>query len=180
MISDEFAERDAAESVVASSVAFDDVYRREYASIVRIAWSLSGRRAVAEEIAQDTFVAAHRHWSRVGTYADVGAWLRRVAINASLSTLRRRAVEARGLVRLGSERRHDDVLPESTDEVWTALRKLSRRQAEVLVLVVVEDRSIADVSTILECGEETVRSHLRRGRARLAELLGVEVSDDDA
>jgi len=160
--------------------SFESFYRREHESIVRIAWSLTGLRSVAEELAQEAFLEAHRIWQRLQAYDNPGAWLRRVTINRSLSVLRRGAVESRGLSRLKQVRETDVVLPESTDEVWQALRTLPRRQIEVLVLVVVEDRSVADVARILGCGEQTVRTHLRRGRIKLAELLGVdeEVADD--
>ena len=60
------------------------------------------------------------------------------------------------------------------EDVWRALRSLSRRQAEVLALVYVEDRPIAEVAAVLRLGEETVRTHLKRGRAALARRLRVD------
>jgi DNA-directed RNA polymerase specialized sigma24 family protein len=47
----------------------------------------------------------------------------------------------------------------------------------VLALAFVEDRSVADIASILGCGEETVRTHLRRGRLRVATLLGLDEPD---
>lgn len=163
----------------AATEDFNAFYRREYEAIVRIAWSVTGRRDVAEELAQESFLAAHRSWPRVAAMDNPGAWMRRVTINRSISALRRGATEVRGLGRLGRERRAEIELPDSTNEVWRALRTLPRRQIEALVLVVVEDRSVPEVAAILDCGEQTVRTHLRRGRRQLAAVLGAQEADDD-
>lgn len=167
--------------VVGSAVVatrFDDFFRGEYGAVVRLAWSLTGRRVVAEELAQDAFLEAHRHWPQISRYDDPSAWVRRVVINRSLSTLRRAATETRLLLRLQGLRRRDDTsMPEASDGLWQAVRRLPRRQAEVIALVVVEDMSVDHVAGVLGCGAETVRTHLRRARAALAEMLAEDDHD---
>jgi DNA-directed RNA polymerase specialized sigma24 family protein len=64
--------------LVASREAFEDLYRREFRAVLALAYALSGNRWVAEDLAQDTFLAAHREWARIGLYDDPGAWVRRV------------------------------------------------------------------------------------------------------
>ncbi len=59
-----------------------------------------------------------------------------------------------------------------------AVRRLPRRQREVIALTLLEDRSIAETAAILGCGEETVRTHLRRGRQALAVTLGLPEDDE--
>ena len=63
-------------------------------------------------------------------------------------------------------------------DVWQAVSELPKRQAQVIALVFLEDRSVAEVASILECGENTVRTHLGRGRRALARLLAVEEEDE--
>jgi RNA polymerase sigma-70 factor (ECF subfamily) len=58
------------------------------------------------------------------------------------------------------------------------VRRLPRRQREVVVLVHVDDRSVADVAAVLGCAEDTVRTHLRRAHAHLARVLQEAVHDD--
>jgi hypothetical protein len=76
---------------------FDDFYRREFSAVVGLAYALSGNRWAAEDLAQESFLVAHRDWDRVGTYDDPGAWVRRVVTNLSVSALRRRMIEAKAL-----------------------------------------------------------------------------------
>jgi RNA polymerase sigma-70 factor (ECF subfamily) len=130
---------------------------------------------VAEELAQDVFVEAFRRWTALQDYERPEAWARRAVLNRAISTRRRYLVELRLLVRLGNERA--DVNPPFTDtsaELWREVRRLPRRQAQVLALLYGEDRTVEEVATILNCSPDTVRTHLRRGRLALADRLSVE------
>ena len=157
---------------------FDDFFKDQYDAVVRIAFSLTGRWSVAEELAQDAFLEAHRRWATVGAFDKPGAWVRRVVVNRSLSSLRRSATEAKLLLRLSGLRRlNDAALPDAADELWRAVRSLPRRQAEVIALRVVDDMSIEEIADVLGCGPDTVRTHLLRARRTLAARLG-EPDDD--
>ena len=152
---------------------FDDFFKDQYDAVVRIAWSLTGRWSLAEELAQDAFLEAHRRWATVGSFDKPGAWVRRVVVNRSLSSLRRSATEAKLLLRLsGLRRSNDSAMPEAADELWRAVRSLPPRQAEVIALRILEDMSIEDIADVLGCGTDTVRTHLLRARRTLAARLG--------
>jgi RNA polymerase sigma-70 factor (ECF subfamily) len=45
-------------------------------------------------------------------------------------------------------------------------------------LYYLEDRPVAEIATLLGCSEGTVKTHLSRGRAALADRLGEEVTDE--
>jgi RNA polymerase sigma factor (sigma-70 family) len=157
----------------------DDLYRREYRSVVALAYGLSGSRSGAEELAQEAFLEAHRAWDRVSTYDDPAAWVRRVVVNRSVSQVRRRMAEARALTRVMGRRELPAVLPDSDAEFWRAVRRLPRRQAQAVALHYLDDLSVAAVAAVLEISPETVKVHLHRGRAALAEALGLTTIDDE-
>lgn len=155
---------------------FDSFFVAEYPRLLRLAWALTGRRDVAEEHVQEAFLSAHRQWQRVSTLDQPGAWIRRVVANRCVSAARRRTTEARLLARLRSRSVQEVELPEPADELWARVRRLPKRQAQVIALVYVEDLAAAEVAAVLQCSEATVRTHLRRARTALASALGV---DDD-
>lgn len=167
-------DRDAVEVTNAASAAFEGFYESEYAAVVRLAFGLTGRLGVAEELAQDAFLAAYRKWDTVAAYDDPAAWVRRAVMNRSVSVWRRGVTEARLLARLQQERAVSPALEESHDAAWVAIRKLPKRQRETMALVVLEGRSVADVAEVLGCSVESVRTHLRRARLRLAQVLNEE------
>lgn len=159
----------------APALDFDAFFRAQYPSVVRLSYSLCGSMQVAEELAQEAFITAHRRWKGLATFDRPDLWIRRVVINRSISHRRRLASEQRAFQRLRSRRR-EVVEPAMADEaVWQAMRELSPRQAEVLALFYVEDQPLSAVAEILQLGEETVKTHLKRGRAALAAKLDEEV-----
>jgi RNA polymerase sigma factor (sigma-70 family) len=153
---------------------FGEFYRREYAGVVRLVFALCGKLYLAEEIAEDAFVAAYRQWDRVRTFDDPAGWVRRVATNGAISGFRRRMTELRALSALFSRRREQMPLPNPDQELWAAVRALPARQAQVVALMYLEDLTAAQIGEILGCGEETVRTHARRARATLAKRLDLE------
>lgn len=157
---------------------FVDFYRREYASVVRLAFALTGSYELAEEFAQDAFLAAQRRWGHIRDYDRPDAWVRRVATNKCVSGFRKTGGELRALARLGRRRTDRVELPEADSELWAAVRRLPRRQAQALALMYLEDRSPAEVALLLGCSEETVRTHARRGRQTLAQLLGLLAEEE--
>ena len=159
----------------ASETAFEELYRSDYRRLVALAHGLSGSRAAAEELAQEAFLAAHRRWDEIGTYADPAAWLRRVVVNRAVSVVRRRVAEGLALARLGARRELPDALPEHDEAVWRAVRALPRRQAQVVALHYVDDRAVVEIATILGCAEGTVKAHLHQARRSLARTLGHDV-----
>jgi RNA polymerase sigma-70 factor (ECF subfamily) len=156
----------------------DDLYRREYRSVVALAYGLSGSRSAAEELTQDAFLEAHRAWDRIGSYDDPGAWVRRVVANRSVSRVRRSVAEMRAITRIAARRELPTELPESDAEFWRAVRRLPDRQAQVVALHYLEDRSISDIAGVLEISPDTVKVHLHRGRRALADALGARVDEE--
>jgi RNA polymerase sigma-70 factor, ECF subfamily len=159
----------------AESQSFASFYQREYHSVVALAYALTGRAAAAEELAQDAFLAAYRSWAKVSAYEAPGAFVRRVVANMSVSFRRRLAAEARAIARLASRPSlWASPLPSADADFWRSVRSLPRRQAQVLALRYLEDRSDGEIAQVLGCSEATVRVHLHNGRAALAVKLGIE------
>lgn len=154
--------------------SFEIFYRREYHRVVAIARSLLPTAAAAEDLAQESFLAAHARWDRIGRYEMPEAWVRRVVINRATSLLRRSSVERRAVDRLGGmvvEAVTQDLSPE-TQGIWAEVRKLPRRQAQTVALFYVGQLTVGEISEVLGCSPGAVKSHLHRGRERLAERLG--------
>lgn len=165
----------ARDTSTVGSQPFSEFYEHEYRRVVEFACALTGDRWTAEDLAQDAFVAAQRDWPKISRYDSPGAWVRRVVANKAVSRLRKVGAESRALIRL----RHKAPEPppqlsaEST-EVWSAVRRLPKRQAQVIALTYLEDLSLQQIGEILDCSPFTVKTHLQRGRSALAKQLGSE------
>ncbi len=158
------------------SSSFDDFYRAEYSSVVGLAYAMTGNRWVAEDLAQDAFIAAQRSWEKIREYEQPGAWVRRVLANRSISRFRRLRTEKWALPRLAAAESSTSLPDVSAhaDEIWEMVRKLPRRQAQVTALTFVDGCSLQEIGEILEMSPFTAKTHLQRAKAALAEQLSTE------
>lgn len=155
--------------VTPSGPDFDSFFRAEHVPLLRYCWGLTLDREHARDTAQEALARAWRDWERIGSTRPA-AWVRTVALNLVRSDWRRSwpadassRVEPPGL---------EDV-PVDLDLV-VALRALPERQREAIVLHHLGDLSVDDCAAAMGVAPTSVKAHLQRGRARLAELLAVE------
>ena len=134
------------------------LYRDRYEPMVRLAYLLTGDRAVAEEVVQDAFVNVHRAWDRA---TNPPAYLRAAVVNGARSWGRRRNLE---LVRRPAP---PDPSVLVADEMWDALQTLPHRQRAAIVLRFYEDLPDGRIAELLACREATVRTAIHRGLAKL-------------
>jgi RNA polymerase sigma-70 factor, ECF subfamily len=165
---------DTAEVALSGEASFAAFYRSEYRPLLRLAWSLTGRRDLGEELVQDAMITVHRRWAKVGSYERPGAFARRVLLNDATSRARRREAERRALHRLDPPAPVAEPEPPPDDEFFSALRALPRRQCQALVLHYLEDRPVSEIADVLDIAANTVKVHLHRGRRALADALGIE------
>jgi RNA polymerase sigma-70 factor (ECF subfamily) len=151
--------------------AFEAFYTAEYPRLIALARGLSGAQH-AEDVAQEAMLVACRRWREISELERPDLWVRRTCANLAVSSFRRRLRDARLATRLASRGPEPAKLPESSDAVWAAVRRLPARQAQSIALRYVYDMPIAEVASALGCTEGTVKQHLSRARATLARELG--------
>ncbi len=158
-----------------ASAEFDWWFRATYSSVERTIFLVIGDRARAEEVAQDAFLKMFQRWSTVRRYERPDAWARRVAIRMAIKQAKRdrRRTE---LERLAVER--DDHVSLPDPDLAASVGRLSPMQRAVVVLYYWEDNSVFDIARALQVSESTVKQHLFRARARLADALGEEATGD--
>ena len=152
---------------------FEVFYQREYHAIVAMARAMAPDRSAAEDLAQESFAAAHRNWASVSKYEDPKSWVRRVMINRATSMRRRLGAELRAMTRAGHDPHRGvahDLTPSSAG-VWDQVRRLPRRQQQAIVLHYVGQLSTEEIANAMGCSAGAVKSHLHRGRETLRERL---------
>jgi RNA polymerase sigma-70 factor (ECF subfamily) len=157
-----------------ASVEYDWWFRAAYPSIARTVFVILHDRALAEEIAQDAFVQLYRHWPTVQGYERPDLWVRRVAIRLAVKHVKRERMR-RQREQMAVEVPHEHV---ADPDVVRAVAMLSPMQRAAVVLFYWADESVFDIARTLGVSESSVKQHLFRARARLATVLGEEVSGD--
>lgn len=141
--------------------------------MIGLAFVLSGSRIAAEDLAQEGLLSAYRTWNKVGLLDQRAAWVRNVVANNSWSLLGRKKAESRALARslLGTGWAPMPELPLVSEELWTEVRPLPRRQAQAVALYYVAGLTMAEIADTLGCTKDTFNTHLRRTRSTLAHRL---------
>ena len=157
--------------------AWDDVevlYRAQRDDLVRLAGLLLDEPGACEEVVQDAFIALHLH--RGNVHPDkVPAYLRSAVLNGARSRLRRRRVAERlGRIMPGAAPSPEDeaVVGERRAAVLAAVRRLPRRQMEVVVLRYWLDLTEADIAATLGISAGSVKVHASRALAAVSRTLG--------
>ncbi len=140
-------------------LAFTELYRDRYASLVRLAVVVLDDDQVAEEVVQECFARLHLRWDRVD---DPASYVRRSVVNACRDVLRRRRVERTFLRRS----RPPGPSPEP-DYLGDALARLPARERIALVLRHYEGLSEREIAEAMHCPAGTVKTLLHRGTQRL-------------
>ena len=138
------------------------LFRAEYVGMVRLAYTLVGNTAEAEELVQDGFAEVHRHFDDI---RRPGAYLRQTVVMRCRSLLRRRRV-----MQTHPPEAPED-LPGPAGEFWDVLNQLTENQRLAVVLRYYGGYRAAEIAEIVGIPAGTVRSHLKRGLATLRKEL---------
>ena len=158
--------------------AFVEIVRRHQAAVSAVAYSVTRRIGLTDDIAQETFLKA---WKRVSTLRELGklkAWLTKIAHDCAVDALRRErphaslddeasaALEAPGAP-------PDKAAADAEEEhlIWTMLESLPENMRTPLVMFYREGESVAAVAAALDLSEDAVKQRLSRGRELLREKL---------
>jgi RNA polymerase sigma-70 factor (sigma-E family) len=154
-------------------IDLDALFREHATPLLRLAMVLTGDRPVAEELVQDAFVRLHRSGSIPAAGAEL-AYLRRTVINLShghhrhLRVVRRQPEPTVGRAPAAEV---DAVRRDGQRQVVAAVRTLPDRQRDCIVLRFYADLSDTEIADTLGISAGSVKTHLHRARAALADRL---------
>jgi RNA polymerase sigma-70 factor (ECF subfamily) len=158
--------------------AFDALYARFHPRIWSFLVRLTGRRSVAEDLFQDTWLAAAQHAGRLAEDTDLAAWLFTVARNRFRSWRRWAVLDGSRLETMAQEPIEPAAAPDqeasarrTAAALSDALLLLSAADREILLLAAVEGLEAPQVAAILGLRPDAVRQRLSRARTHLAERL---------
>jgi RNA polymerase sigma-70 factor (sigma-E family) len=143
---------------------FDELFRREYVPMVRVAVLLLGNEAEAEEVVQDAFALVHERWDRLDR---PGGYMRGCVVNRCRDILRRRGIAQR----LRRRAEPTEVAELETDHLLDALAVLPSKRRAAVVLRYYDGCSEREIAGILGVRPGTVKSMLHRALAQLREVV---------
>ena len=137
--------------------------------VFRLALSMLGDRASAEDAAQEIFI---RIWKALGKYrgeSALGTWIYSVARNFCLTAISKRA--ARRTAPIEQADQGGPEPPDHSPDVLRMAAHLPDSERQALMLFYMEDRSYAEVAELLGVPLGTVKTRIHRARKELVRML---------
>ncbi len=157
-------------------LAWEELFQEHHARVYRYVLRRTGDRAAAEDLAAETFVRALRAIDRYQPRgAPIGAWLYRIAHDATVDHQRRQRL--RKTLPLEAADAVEAELPVgvvASAHLQQALRGLPPEQQQVLILRFIEGLSPDEAAQVMGKRPGTVRVLQHRALKRLREILAGE------
>ena len=155
--------------------AFEMLVGEYQGKVFRLAYSILGNRARAEDAAQESFL---RVWRAIETYngrAAVSTWLYAITRNTSLSLREYHARrETTALDAIAEPPANvERGKPDEEQELWNLVAELPEPYRQAILLFHMEEKSYEEVAAMLGIPVGTVKTHLHRAR----KLLGARIEE---
>ncbi len=155
-------------------------------------WAMSccgWRRAEAEEVLQTAYLRVLDGHARFGGRSSLKTWFFGVVRRVAGERRRSFAIRNAALLRFRAREPEPDPTPDPEGlserarahaRLCACLRKLSRRQRDVLHLVFYQEMTVEDAAAVMGIPVGTARTHYGRGKAQLRKLLDASPAEGDA
>ncbi|SFO59911.1 RNA polymerase sigma factor [Prevotella sp. tf2-5] len=157
-------------AVLGKRRAFDELVRR-YQSPVRrfFLHQTLGDEQLSDDLAQDTFIKAYTNIGKFRGLASFQTWLMRIAYNVFYDYTR----SHKQLADMDNvpERQNSQEIPTLKMDLYHALALLKPDERTCITLQLIDGYDIAGIAKITQMKEGTVKSHLSRGKEKLANYL---------
>ncbi len=164
--------------------AFDQLYQRHRAAIWTLLLRLSGRPDFAQDLFQETWLAAARNAHGLREDTHLLAWLCTIARNKYKNALRGFAVDRGRQAAFEALHAGGTISPdtEANDRrrarrVLDAMGRLPEAHREVLTLAAIDGMGAPEIAKVLDVREDAVRKRLSRARAELLAMVDTKEGD---
>ena len=138
------------------------------AGMYRVAYSIAGNDADAQDAVGDTIVRAYENLHKLRKKESANSWLMQILVNSSKNIVKKKSK----WTLLDNEMEElEDHHAFQSDLMWPLVMELSEEFRMVVALYYYEQFSVHEISRLLKISEGTVKSRLSRGREKLSKLL---------
>jgi RNA polymerase sigma factor (sigma-70 family) len=157
--------------------SYGELYQKYSKAMYNTSLRIVNHTADAEDVLQESFVDA---FAAIGSFAyksTFGAWLKRIVINKSINSLRKRKmeiidIEKTSALHIPEEDSFDEEgLKYKVEEIKKAVKELPNGYRTVISLHLFEGYDQEEIAEILQISHATVRTQYMRAKHKLLSLI---------
>ena len=157
-------------AVMGNKRAFDQIVRQYQSDVRRFFLSQTlGNETLSDDLAQDTFIKAYTHIGQYRGTSSLLTWITRIAYNVWYDYKRSIRTEAPYSEMVLSVSHTSDCMLK--DDIYRALALLREEERTCITLQLIDGYAIDEIAKITDMPQNTVKSHLKRGKDKLTEYL---------
>jgi RNA polymerase sigma-70 factor (sigma-E family) len=166
--------------VTAGAPDFDGWVEVRGPALLRLAYTLTGNTADAEDVVQEALARALPRWGRISRVDNVDAYVRRMVVNAHASWWRRFRRRESPVEQVRDTETAPVGLPfDERARLWAECQSLPESQRTAIVLRYYEQLEYAEIAELTGIREGSVRARVSRGLAALRQSLGESMGEAD-
>lgn len=151
------------------------IYKQYYKAMYNTAYRIVNDTFEAEDIMQESFLAAFTKLDSFSGQVTFGAWLKRIVINNSLTALKKNnkfdtvSLEKVNLTETDNEQQDYSLL--TTKEILNQVSKLKNNYKVAITLNLIEGYDYEEIAQIMDISYENSRTTISRAKNKLRQLL---------
>lgn len=160
-----------------NDLGYTELYRKYARRIYNSIHRIVSHTAEAEDILQETFVTVFKEIGRLSNVINFEAWVKRIAINRSISHLRKKKIEFTdlGFTELEAEKEYsieeNEIFENKVEDVRNCIATLPQGYKTIVSLYLFEQIPQEEIAVMLGISHNTVRTQYHRAKKRILSSL---------
>ena len=161
---------------------FKEIVRDHSSRIYNLALMKCNQVTLAEDISQEIFIRVYKGLRNFRDESHIDTWIYRIALNVCHTMIKKESQLSSKMITLGDRA---DLEPEEIDsdvqdifmkdveknQIRDAVSALSPLQSDAITLYYLKEFQYTEVADIMDIPLNTVKSHIRRAKANLKQIL---------
>lgn len=154
-------------------LGYTGLYRKYAKGIYNSIHRIVSHTAEAEDILQETFLTTFKDIGRLSNVVSFEAWAKRIAINKSITHLRRKKIQFTDadFVEMEAEKEYDpsehEIFESKMEDVRNSIEKLPPGYKTIVCLYLFEQIPQEEIAVMLAISHNTVRTQYHRAKKRI-------------
>lgn len=156
-----------------------ELYHLYAKAMYNVSMRIVNHEGEAEDILQETFLDAFNNIGKFRGESTIGAWLKRITVNKSVNTLRKKRLVLFGEIPGADKVADEEAMWDDGAHAWEvqrinkAIGQLPDGYRLVLSLYLIEGYDHGEIAQILNITETTSKTQYNRAKNKVREMLNV-------